>query len=172
MWSFADAALVINTESPHLREQLQASTNANINFLDEINQTINNQQACHCVVQDGAKPWECGVTVIAAGNYLENILGFGPGGSLSTAYQQGCTNILHHTLKLQYGKILVRKMLSADEAITAAFDEKAAGLNNDRHNEVRREILALYDEIDIKDVMNGKYIPSDGKAKKVLVSSC
>ena len=147
-------------------------TNSTSNFMEEVNQTINNQQACHRVVQNSAKPWESAVTFIGAGNYLDNILGFGPGGSLSTAYQQGCTNILHHTLMLQDGKILVRKMLSADEAITVAVDEKTAGLNNDKRNAVRDKILALYEEIDIKDVMSGQYIPPNEKAKKVMGLSC
>lgn len=166
MWSFEDTALVINTVSPHLRGLLQETTNANINFMSGINQTINNQQACHRVIQNSAKPWEIGMTFVAAGNYLDNILGFGPGGSLSTAYQQGCTNILHHTLMLHEGKILVRNMLSSDAAINAAYDERTAGLNNDKRNAVRDKILRLYNQIDIKEVIRGQYCTSNEQSEE------
>lgn len=162
-WAFRETALVISTESAYLQNLLRENTNENINFIREIDQTINNQKRCHMVVQDGAKAWECGVAFIAAGNYLDNIQGFGPGGYLSTAYQQSCTNILQHTLMLEKGKILIRKPLSADEAVDLAYEERTAGLNNERRNAVRDRILSLYEVVDIRDIMRGEYIPPFGE---------
>ena len=85
---------------------------------------------------------------------------------MSTAYQQGCTNILHHTLMLHEGKILVRNMLSSDAAINAAYDERTAGLNNDKRNAVRDKILRLYNQIDIKDVIRGQNCTSNEQSEE------
>lgn len=77
-------------------------------------------------VLDRAKPWECGLTLITIGNYLENLLGFAFGGAgfCRTVYERQKNNILHHVLKLDRGQYITREFLDEETALKLAIDEE------------------------------------------------
>lgn len=158
VWRLATSGLGISTKSnyfeerleyidPETREAISGTTKRNIN------DCLNSMQNCRSVVHSGAKPWECGISLIVAGNHLENIFGFHRGGAYRVAYDDSKHNILHHVLGLEMGTYITRDLLGDNEATKFAFNEI------DRGGNVGAEILALYHEHKLTDAIKDKINP-------------
>lgn len=84
----------------------------------------NNNNNDHITIHNGAKPWECSITLMVAGNYLENISGFQRAGVYRLAYERGKDNFLHHVLGLERGAYITRDLAEDQVAMKNAVDEK------------------------------------------------
>ena len=150
-WSFGASVLVIASNSAGICEQMNSEDEKERISLKLMGllRHENNEKA-HVVVHQKAKPWECGIMFMAAGNYLENILGFELGGGYRVSYETGKNNVLHHVLNMSKGEYIIRKFLDRETALTLALNEQ--NTKTDRH-EVRDIIRARYEKCPIRDVL-------------------
>lgn len=145
MWNSLRCGFAISTQSDYLEQNLnlmnpETGVSLNGEMMREIDRSVHSLDPCTSVVHNGAKPWECGVTFMLAGNYLENIYGFEMGGGYRAAYDTGQNNILHHVLGLERGCYLVRDLLTVQDAMDKAYEEL------DGNNDIRNTIRELYHE--------------------------
>ena len=153
-WSFGDWVLVIASTSKKICDALNSEEEKRI-ISGRINGLMLHEKpdASHIVLHTQAKPWECGIMFLAAGNYLENIFGFERGGIYKLSYEKGKNNVLHHVLKMNKGKYIVRELLNQERALTYALEEQSNKLDTPMKHDVRDKIKACYTEHTIKDIL-------------------
>lgn len=130
MWQFSHAYLMMSASSERFTKL--------INFSDAKSQPISCLSGIKTSVKLGlsvprilthvhkfAMPWSCGVTLIACGNYLENVLGFNKTGRFREAYEIFKDNPLHHVHLLETGNYVRRKWMDDDRTgRKLALDER------------------------------------------------
>lgn len=126
-WSARASVFCLSSKSQEFRESV-GSVDERETMKQEIQARLHhdNGDDTNTVVLGTARPWECGMTFMTVGNYLENLLGFAFGGAgfCRMVYENQKDNILHHVLKLDRGQYITREFLDGETALRLAIAEK------------------------------------------------
>ena len=149
VWRFAAAALVIGSNSLTFTTDFRDTSELGA-MRDNINGLLQprNNNDVHIIVHEKAKPWECSITFMAVGNYLENIIGFERGGFLRIPYEKSNKNVLHHVLLMKKGEFIVRDLLEREESLDLAQMEIRDP------NFVKDNILGLYQKHQVRTALS------------------
>lgn len=152
-WATKASALVISSPSSlfgkTLSDEDPKTRSSRLKLMmSQISGDMGHQGNCIPVLHGGAKPWECSLTFMVAGNYLENILGFHQGGKYRVRYEKSKDNILHHVLFMDKGQYITRDMISSQKAMEMAFMEQ------DSRDDIEYQIRNLYHTSTLQDAIN------------------
>ena len=149
-WSTIASVCCISSRSQEFRATLN-SVGERENMKQHIQSLLHHDSGedTSTVVLDTARPWDCSLTFMMIGNYLENITGFAFGGAgfCRTVYERSKDNILHHVLLLDKGQYLTREFINDEEALRLAISEKTGAV-------LRERILEQYSVHPIQEALS------------------
>lgn len=151
-WNFRKAGLVISSPSAYINNKIITGEDFE-EITDNIKETLalKKRDDARLVSHGYAKPWEIALVLFGATNFLDNISPLVDGGGHWEIYKKAKDNILHHALFLNEGKYIVREKLLKPEEAGEKVNREVKGIKEE--NEVKEEILSLYEKKDITEVI-------------------
>lgn len=148
-WNFGKAVLVVSSRSSYISGRIASEEIAD-RIREEMNGilALSNNNDAKLATHNHTKPWDVALTFFSATGFLDNISPLTAGGGFWEIYENNKDNVLHHVLKLQEGKYIVRKNLLDLKTAGALANQEKSGKN------ISESISELYEEKSLREALN------------------